>query len=294
MKTKFTYLFIILCISNVAIAIEGDPLTYDIPDNAHRIGPINTRDSHQKFFAYFRGGAKVSSDTLIGRETYYDQTLIMRELYRNGKRHGIQRQWYNNGRPELESQYNNGDMDGTFKVWDDRGHLVGQYIIVRGAGTAKTYDSKGRLIKEDNYQGNKRHGLRMLRLNGLISLTWSKDGHLIDKGYDFHENGELAVIAFFSSIGQPNGPLIEFSKAGVVTKKSWYLENREISESEYAFAASRNSSLPPYYSDAREYKKLVSEDARILLEKYRTMTSVKIPLEFDKEGNPILQRRDRV
>lgn len=220
-----------------------------------------------------------SRENLIAIDVIDHDILVKRELLKDRKKHGVQREWHLNGRPKVEAPYKNGIMEGVFRAFDDKGALVGQYAMLQGNGTVVIYDSSGRLTSEDQYKNNLREGLRMERIANLISLTWSKNGHPIGKGYGFFENSGLAAITFFSNSGDPVGPVVEFSSAGSLTKKSWYLNNRIVTETEYAAAASKDPSLPPYYAEVRQYKQFVSEEVQALLTKYRTMPRVKIPLQ---------------
>ncbi|QIF05569.1 toxin-antitoxin system YwqK family antitoxin [Roseimicrobium sp. ORNL1] len=288
--TRHIFVFSILLSSAMLAAENEDHLTYGIPAGSTKTGPHTTRDPEKQECLYFAPGPEKTRENLVAIELMDHEVVVKRELLKDGKKHGIQREWHPNGRPKLEAPYREGSMEGTFKEWNENGDLVGQYSMSKGTGVVKVYDSTGRLLREDHYKNNERDGLRMERLTEIISLTWSKGGHLLGKGCDFYENGELATIGFFSNNGQPNGPVVTFSRDGTRTRASWHLSGQEVSEAQYAAVALKDPSLPRYYPDLSEYKYRVGEDMREWLEKYRTMPPVKIPLQFNQEGEPALAR----
>jgi len=271
-------------------AEDGNHLTYSIPIAAKRVGPHATRDPEKKEYLYFIPGAEIARENLIAIEVVCNEVLVKRDLFKNGKKHGVQREWYPDARPKLESPYKDGRMDGVFKRWSEQGNLVGQYTMLDGMGTAIVYDNVGQLSLEDSYKNNQRDGLGVERVLNVLSLTWSKAGQLVGWGYGFYENGELADLAFFSSDGQPNGPVINFSNNGTVIKKVWYLSGREVSEDEYKAATESNSNLPIYRADVAQYREGVGDEVRAVFEKYAKMPLVKIPLQFDREGKPVLAK----
>jgi len=282
MKAALNIFWVILLLLNIALASESeseDYLNYRIPADAKKTGPSDTRDPGGQEYLYFAPGAQVSRENMIAIELVQNGVLVKRELLKNDKKHGIQREWHLDGKPKLEAPYRDGNMEGKFKAWNARGDLIGQYTMSKGTGVVMVYDEHGRLVKEHHYKGNLRDGLRMERVGEKISLTWSKEGLLIGVGYDFYENGELATLAFFSSKGEPNGPLVDFSSKGTLTKMLWYLDGRKVQEAEYAAAALADPGLPTYRADGNQYKQMVRENVRVLVEKYRTLPRVKIPLQ---------------
>jgi hypothetical protein len=73
-----------------------------------------------------------------------------------------------------------------------------------------------------------------------------------------------------------------------VLRKKWYLRNKEVDESAYAAAAAKDPSLPMYYVDVADYKQWVVGPIKEALDHYQAMPRVKIPLEFDEHGNPVV------
>jgi antitoxin component YwqK of YwqJK toxin-antitoxin module len=267
-------------------AAPDDYLNYKIPVDSVTAGPHPTRDPDQQEFYYFTGAEK-TRENLVAIEVFDQDVLIRRELMKHGKKHGMQMEWHPNGKPKKEAPYKDGSMKGMFRDWDESGNLVGQYTMSGGTGTILVYSSTGKLVKEDHYKSNEREGLRMERIGDMISFTWWKDGHITAKGCDYFESGAPAAIGVFSEDGVPNGPFIEFTQKGDVRRASWYLRGREVDAPAYQKAQSTNPSLPPYFPNTKRYKETAAQEAGALVEKYRRMPRVKIPLQFDREGRPL-------
>ena len=111
----------------------------------------------------------------VGTESYSIKTkmLVRRELFTNidGRRarHGVQREWYEDGRPKSEEPYRSGLMHGLFKYWDEQGRLIGCYRMVDGTGVRKIYFPNGRLREEYHY----------------------RSGEFDGPHYQFHDNGQI-------------------------------------------------------------------------------------------------------
>ena len=50
--------------------------------------------------------------------------------FKNGLREGLHKEWFRSGHLKDEINYYNGNKNGEFKYWDDRGQLVkeGHYV----------------------------------------------------------------------------------------------------------------------------------------------------------------------
>jgi len=189
-------------------------------------------------------------------------------------------------------------MGGTFKHWDEAGRLVGQYQMIKGTGVVKIYGSNGVLIREKEYKQGKDEGLSMVLdpKDGIRSLVWYKDNMEVGKAYSFYPDDKLRGVTCCSPVSNPtlaesmiDGPSVDFNPDGSLSKVEWYIHRQKVSVSEYAEAAKKDPSLPPYYEDATQYTNLVTDEVKNLLKKYRNMPRVKIPLEFGKNGEPVAE-----
>jgi len=159
--------------------------------------------------------------------------------------------------------------------------------MTAGDGIARVYSSTGQLINEDRFKDNKREEFSFEKLNDVFDLTRFKNGIISGTGYQFFHNGELALITFFSPGGQPTGPFVRFSRPGTISEKKWFVDGKEVAEDAYEKEAANRKDLPVYNKDTAKYKDLVEKDAKSFIEEYLKMPRVKIPLQFDGEGNPI-------
>jgi hypothetical protein len=220
---------------------------------------------------------------ILGDETFYKGARIGMHLYKSGEKHGVQCEWYSNGKLKSEAPYKFGVRHGVFRHWDEKGRLVGQYEIRDGVGTVRVYNSDGVLALEESFDRKS-----WLKYNSGY-FQWSRDG----ARYDFLPDGSLERLSFLMEPvrgyggGIPHGPLILWNADGAVREKKWYLKGREVSEEAYAEAARADADVPAYHADAGQYKAAVPAEVKALELKYRTLPKVRIPLTFDAQGLPL-------
>jgi antitoxin component YwqK of YwqJK toxin-antitoxin module len=275
-----------ICIGSMKGAQTESDLSYRIPADAERVGPTSTRDPNRQRYSYFPAGAERSRRTVIAIESFDDGKLVEREFFKNGERHGVQQEWYLDGRLKSESPFLHGKRHGRFRVFSEKGNLVSDYTMKDGSGLMSLYNDNGVLQQEEQYEGNRLHGLRFYRATDRISFTRMKEGELAGTGYDFYNNETLAAIGTFIA-GAPVGPQLEFTSNGQLKRRVFYLAGIEVSDGEYAKAVASDRSLPPYYVDSSEYKSRVGDETKKQLRNYQGKPRVKIPLELDFKGNPI-------
>lgn len=285
-----TVVSVTLVISVPSTAADQDELTYlnyGISADSERQGPLPTRERHVITYVYFARGAEQSRSNVLAKESFYKDTRTALELFRHGKKHGIQREWFRNGKIKAESPYKNGVMHGMFKRWSETGDLIAQYRIVNGTGTMRIYQSNGYLDTEPEIKDSRRNGRSIVFFPNqrARSITWFKNDMPAGKGWAFYEDGSPYLIAW------SQGPSIYFDQKGLPSRKLWRVNDREITESEYIKLAAADASLPPYYEDASRYKEFVDESINAIIEKYRKLPRVKIPLEFGEKGEPLLAER---
>lgn len=283
------------------LAEDDDYLSYSIPADARKIGPTSERGGRTSI--NYLSLDDIENPLLYGTEIYKGGQLIERKLYKDKReqyhravKHGVQRRWHLNGKPLSEEPYKDGVMHGEFKQWDAQGRLIARYRMTNGNGTARIYNSEGTLVREKVFANNLESGMLMgLSLHeGITSLVWYKDGHQFGKSFGFYSSGALEGFICnktekpeYAYQYLPHGPSVYFSKEGKVTEKEWYVEGKKVNEVEYAVAAAKDTSLPPYYADATKYQEFADANVREIFRKYRQLPRVKIPLEFDLSGNPV-------
>lgn len=286
---KAVLLFILM---SPALGEDEGILPDEIPRDAQRRGPYSDRGS--ELYYYYHSGVDIVPANVAATEEYRAKVLFERKFMKDGKLHGVQRKWFPNGKLRTEEMYRDGIRDGVFRVWSETGVLVGEFSIVQGTGASTVYNLSGQLIAENHYKNNQREGLQMERNAERITLSRERsgvrDGMILSF---FAASGQLASLGF-SSRSLQLGPMITYSERGSVETVSWHtgrMDDQLVTSSEYAAAqAAAPTLLPPYYSDIDEYKKLVTDDVKAVIEKYRQMPRVKIPLLFDKDGTPVLDK----
>ena len=85
-------------------------------------------------------------EQLVGVRYYWDakmQQLHSKDLFKDGKRHGIQQKWYDNGQLSSETPYLNGQMHGTCRQWNRDGKLLGSFVMKNGCGVFQTWYPDG-------------------------------------------------------------------------------------------------------------------------------------------------------
>jgi len=217
--------------------------------------------------------------------------------------HGVQREWYLNGQLKSESPYRMNRPDGLFREWDEQGRLIAQYQISNGKGVRRNYNSNGVLVREAVLDDGDENGPiyayypRTQRVFGQM-----KNGMYTGAIFVFTGN-KLLEFKNRNGEGVPHGPQIQFdlrspeqkanpelgggfSYAGGETR--WLVNGFKVSEDEYAKAAAAEKTLLPYFKDVERYREYVTPEIKALLKKYMEMPRVKIPLEFDARGEPVV------
>lgn len=94
------------------------------------------------------------------------------EEYKAGKQHGV-RKWYRkDGKLSSEAHYTNGEYDGTMTRFDKQGRKREQRTYKKGKkdGPYRIWDENGAIVREANYKDDGLHGVSKSYQNG--KLTW--------------------------------------------------------------------------------------------------------------------------
>jgi len=266
---------------------EQELKDYKIPVDAQRIGPIPTAEPYIVTFVYYPAGVEKDSSNRVGRDTFFKDSLVKRELFRKEKKHGLQKEWYADGIVKSEELYRDGVRVGSSKFYRENGALCGEAIFSNGSGIVQIFDGHGVLTKEEVFVDNLRNGQRMevSDIDGSRSVNWYKRGVLVGGSYVYDHEGRLNLFGRFDEAGRLSGPFITLEADGSLVKARWFVHGREVTEEEYATATKNDSSLFPYFADKSRYRESVDQSSVSLVEKYRRMQPVRIPLEKGKDGN---------
>lgn len=256
-------------------------LTYSIPDNAIKLEPKGTRGRDAISITYI--------DPVTNKKTaeeFFDiktKKKIKLVLYKNGKKHGIQKTWYKDGSPKTEAPYKNDIIHGEFKHWDEKGNLVGFYKMSNGNGVKRIFFSNGKLKEKKDFKNNVLSGESFIFFdNGQgKSLNWKTKGSYYRDSFSFHKNGELYCYGTFDAKAKLNGTVVYFNKKGLHLEKElvYYIHGRKITKEEYLKASEKDSSLPKLEEDLEKYKEYAYEQTKDIVKKYKNMEPIQIPLE---------------
>jgi antitoxin component YwqK of YwqJK toxin-antitoxin module len=61
-----------------------------------------------------------------------ENKILIKTNYKNGKMHGLQKQWYSNGQLKIEYNYIDDKKHGLQKYWKENGEIGGELIYKNG------------------------------------------------------------------------------------------------------------------------------------------------------------------
>jgi antitoxin component YwqK of YwqJK toxin-antitoxin module len=263
--------------------------SYGIPKNAVKGTPFRDRGDDADTIDYL---APVTHD-LLAKERVLPKThqVIQRDLFKgySGSHpilHGIQREWYDNGKPKSEKPYKNGIMHGLFKERDELGNLVACYKIINGAGFEQVYYSNGRLKREAAYRENRKNGPYFeFYKNGQMScFTDELDGRPVGLGVSYSPNGQIADLCHNDEDGA-YGPYVRFSPEGAVEGDvKYFVRGEMVTREQYLAQTKIDPRLPKVENDPLMYKKWEDKRIKRIVEHYYKVAPVNIPLECQDEG----------
>ncbi|MDP1623811.1 MAG: toxin-antitoxin system YwqK family antitoxin [Bacteroidales bacterium] len=145
-----------------------------------------------------------------GQSTYYSQfnDMVLSETeYAYGKKNGLYRQYYDNGKIQEESMYQD-DMKNGRSVWQNK---------------------NGQLIAEYNYSNNNFDGLQKTYYenDSIQSINNYKDNKLSGESREYYRNGKMKISGKFLN-GQKDGNWTEYDELGKVDMVIRYKEGEEV------------------------------------------------------------------
>ncbi|MFT4780370.1 MAG: antitoxin component YwqK of YwqJK toxin-antitoxin module [Pseudohongiellaceae bacterium] len=116
-------------------------------------------------------------------EVFYSEILKAETIeYKKGKRHGVYKKWFRDGRISYEAHYDNGLQQGTAKSWWKNGKLRSEANYDKGIvnGIQKQWYKSGNLFKQMTIVNGKEQGLQKAwRDNGKIYNNYeAKNGRI--------------------------------------------------------------------------------------------------------------------
>ena len=126
---------------------------------------------------------------------YTDDQMVEEGVYVNGKKEGVWRQYWNNGKVKSETTYKNNLQSGSAKIYYKNGSISeeGTWIGGKWDGSYKLYYENGNLSYEWNYVNGKREGQQKYYFeNGKVLYDGSwKGGNESGVLKEYNEDGQL-------------------------------------------------------------------------------------------------------
>jgi antitoxin component YwqK of YwqJK toxin-antitoxin module len=143
----------------------------------------------------------------------------------DGTQHGPSLSWYDVDRPKAEAHFDQGKLQGVFKLWHANGQLAeeGNYIADQRDGTFSTWSDDGVKLLEQNFSNDER--------NGAIK-RWYPDGQL--QFFEHYVDGEKdgPAVAYFEN-GQKEAEGVFRKGQFHGTWTGWYPDGRKRKVAEF-------------------------------------------------------------
>jgi antitoxin component YwqK of YwqJK toxin-antitoxin module len=113
----------------------------------------------------------------VQRRWYLDGSLRSETPFVHGVVHGERVEYFPNGKVALRQTVKHDLLDGVVQQFDPSGRLLGEFTMVEGTGTYKTWDRSGRLESEVDLLKGGPHGLSILySASGRSSVAYCLNG----------------------------------------------------------------------------------------------------------------------
>ena len=171
-------------------------------------------------------------------------------------------------------------LDGVCRSWDDRGQLIEASLIDHGNGTEQVYYSSGILDHQYEYKDNKTTRVIGVTRMGSFPSAQRMRTASFPPGYSFNftPGGTLAALMEIDKDGQFNGPLLQWTDTGKVSKQLFFVHGKKVTAEEYSAARPKDATLPGVLSmDA--YAAKVPAELKALVEKMKAEKAVAIPVK---------------
>jgi len=150
----------------------------------------------------------------------------------DGIQHGPSVSWYEAGIPKAEAHFDEGKLDGVFKLWHANGQLAeeGYYTADRRHGTFSAWTEDGVKVLEQNFADGRRNGeMRSWFPNGTLRfLEHYVDGEKDGPAVAYFENGQKEAEGVFRK-GRFHGVWTGWYPNGAKRKVAEFVDGDQIS-----------------------------------------------------------------
>lgn len=167
--------------------------SYNNAGQRHGIFLTFDRKNRIQAVEYYKDGLYHGTSIIYGSTNEFP---VSETSYVNGKRQGITRIYYDNGKIQEEDRFTDDQKDGVSRWYNRSGKLLAEYTYKAGVfdGPQKTYYENDSLQSVSNYSSN--------QMNGDYK--------------EFYRNGRIKVSGKYLN-GQKDGPWMEFDETGKAT-----------------------------------------------------------------------------
>lgn len=174
-----------------------------------------------------------------GVETFHeprDRTPTHTITWKNGVKEGPER-YYTGRSVSTEIPWKDGKIHGVRKQFNSKGDVTSQVTYENGqiVGTAKSYDSEGNLIREVPYKDGQMHGKRVdywPQTGEPRRVVPYVEGQSHGEVVEYHLNGKVKRRVMVQQ-GQLHGKERVFNDEGEEIAQRFWLDGSQVSEQEY-------------------------------------------------------------
>jgi len=140
-------------------------------------------------------------------------------LFKDGKKEGLHKGWYNTGNLEREIYYKNGLENGIVKSWYENGQLNSEFVCLDGKiiGKSKNYNENGVLKSELHYKNGELVKMTVYRDDGSIEVETNYKNDIIHGSQFFYTLTGDIFSEFNYKDGKKDGFQKQFTfKVGII------------------------------------------------------------------------------
>ncbi len=154
----------------------------------------------------------------------------------DGTQHGPSLSWYASGKPKAEAHFDEGRLNGAFKLWHPNGQLAEQgfYAADQRHGVFSTFREDGVQRLEQHFANGKRNGeVRRWHANGQLQFVEHYvDGKKHGPAVAYFENGQKEAEGAFRN-GNFHGVWRGWYPSGRKRKLAEFVDGDRISNEEF-------------------------------------------------------------
>ena len=207
-----------------------------IPANAKLIVKERYEDGEKKWGYYYLKGTKVGY-----RYWCHLGNLQLEYGFKNGKKHGNELRFYDDGNLMCVEPYRHGKMHGVTKQWADDGRLLITYTLRKGVGMDLWCEDDGTLAENHYWPDEGEVGYMRF---------WNEDQKTIFME-DLYTRGEE-----FASIRRA------WNHAGKLSRgfPQYFIGNKKVTKRQYLLACKTEVAMPPYRAKDDNPKRKLPEE----------------------------------